>query len=88
LATTAAVVGTADASGAGVGTTIVGTVLSSMIGAVKARGLWVHDVLWALRSLIVPHVHSISGKDAATFHPCGLGLTGSGAKAPEDVSGH
>jgi len=59
-----------------------------MIGTMETWGLRVHNVLWTLRSLIVPYVHSISGKDTTAFHPGGLGLTGSGAEAPKDVSGH
>jgi len=56
------------------GTTIIGAIGGAMVGSVETGGLWVHDVLWTLRGLVVSNVFGVSGEDAATFHTCGLGL--------------
>jgi len=88
LATIAAVVGASDASGAGVGTTIVGAVGGALVHSVEARAFWIHDVLWSLRRFVVANIDGVPWEDATTFHPCGLGLTGVRAKAPEDITGH
>jgi len=75
LATTAAVVGAADASGAGVGATIVGAVGGALVYAVEARAFWVHDVLWPLRGFVVANIYGVTREDTATFHSPDLGLT-------------
>jgi len=88
LATTAAVVGAADASGAGVGTTVVGAVGGALVHSVEARAFWIHDVLRALRGFVVANINGVTREDATTFHSPGLRLTGIGTEAPEDISGH
>jgi len=70
------------------GTTIVGAIGGAMVGAVEARGLWVHDVLRPLWGFVVANIDGVSRKNTATFHASGLGLARVRAKAPEDVSSH
>jgi len=68
--------------------TIVRPVGDAFVASVKARGVWVVDILWALWRAIVVHVLRVAREDPTTADARGLGLGRVGAEATEDVTGH
>jgi len=81
-------VGATDAGRTGVGTTVIGAIGGALVHSMEARALGIHDVLWSLRGFVIHHVFGVPRKDTTTFNSSGLGLTGSRAEAPEDITGH